>query len=193
MTFYNPTLSKENLIERLINLDKELYMYALRNKVNTSKIDMLIAGSSALILNGITISKTADIDVLKLSHYIEEELLERYDMNSRVMGVESSIPYNYEDRIIKLDLETKIIQYYLLSIEDAVCSKIQANRGKDWEQINNSNILEQIDWTKLKICAEEMHESLITDEQFRWFLARYNDFVEVNGHEDCIISDLQHV
>ena len=193
MTFYNPTLSKENLIERLVNLDKELYMYALRNKVKTSKIDMLIAGSSALILNGITISKTADIDVLKLSHYIEEELLERYDMNSRVMGVESSIPYNYEDRIVKLDLETKIIQYYLLSIEDAVCSKIQANRGKDWEQINNSNILEQIDWNKLKICAEEMHDSLITDEQFRWFLARYNDFVEVNGHEDCIISDLQLV
>lgn len=190
MTYYNPKLEEADLYERLYQLDEDIDAYIDEKNLKIRHLDIVIAGSSALVFNNIHIKKTEDIDIIKISNYISEELLEKYDMNTRVGGLENFFPYNYQDRIIKLNLKTFIADYYILSLEDIAVAKIQADRGKDWEHLKNEELLSRINWSLLKICALEMEDSLLNDRQYQWFLSRYNYFVEVNGHEEIIIKNL---
>lgn len=190
MVYYNPTLNKNNMQERMYKLDKDIYIYLKENDMKIDKVEIVIAGSTALALNNIDVKKTEDIDIIKISHNIPEGLLERYNMNTRVSALENFFPYNYIDRIEKLNLCTNAIEYYIVSLEDIVIAKIQANRGKDLEQLKTKELINRIDWDKLKQSALEMKDSLFNDEQYKWFIVRYNDFVEVNGHEEVIIENV---
>lgn len=190
MSYYNPKLSEKNLYERLYQLDEDVDAYIETEHLKMSKIKIVIAGSSALLLNNIHIKKTEDIDIIKISNYISEELLEKYDMNTRVSGLENFFPYNYIDRVEQLKIQTFAVEYYIVSLEDVVIAKISANRRKDIEHLNNQELIRQIHWDILKNCALEMKDSLFNDEQYKWFVVRYNDFVEVNGHEEVIIKNI---
>lgn len=172
-------------------MDNTLYVYMELNNIADRNIDIVIAGSSSLILNNvINVVKTEDIDIMKTTKQIPDELLAEYDMNMRVSCMETFLPYNYQDRLVKLDIETKVISYYLLSVEDSVIGKIQANRIKDINHLNTDSLKENINWNKLKECALEMKDSLFNKEQYKWFLARYNDYVESNGHKEVIIQNI---
>lgn len=190
MTYYNPKLEEADLYERLYQLDEDIDAYIDEKNLKIMYLDIVIAGSSALIFNNIHIKKTEDIDIIKIGNNIPEALLEKNDMNTRVAGLENFFPYNYQDRIMKLNLKTFIADYYILSLEDIVVAKIQADRGKDWEHLKNEELLSRINWLLLKICALEMKDSLLNNRQYQWFLSRYNYFVEVNGHEEVIIKNL---
>lgn len=145
MTFYDPTLTENDLLERCLKLDRALFFQANQKGISIDrKISIVIAGSSSLILNKVNITSTIDIDILRISDWLDKELLEQFDMNTRVQCTEDCLPYNWEDRIKPLELNTKVIQYYLLSIEDAVCSKIAAYREKDKNHLAVKNLANQI-------------------------------------------------
>ena len=190
MVYYNPTLNKNNMQERMYKLDKDIYAYLKEKDIEIDKVKIVIAGSTALALNNIDVKKTEDIDIIKISHNIPEDLLGRYNMNTRVSALENFFPYNYIDRIEKLNLCTNAIEYYIVSLEDIIIAKIQANRGKDLEQLKTKELINRIIWDKLKQSALEMKDSLFNDEQYKWFIVRYNDFVEVNGHEEVVIKNI---
>lgn len=107
--------------------------------------------------------------------------LEKEDLYERLYQLDEDID-NYID---ENNLRVKNI--------DVVIAKIYANRGKDLDHLKNPNLINQINWSSLKECALEMHDSLLTDNQYHWFVSRYNDFVEVNQYEEIVINDLQHI
>lgn len=178
MLYYNPTLHKNNMQERMYKLDKDIYAYLKENDMKIDKVEIVIAGSTALALNNIDVKKTEDIDIIKISHNIPEDLLDKYNMNTKVSALENFFPYNYC---------TNAIEYYIVSLEDIIIAKIQANRGKDLEQLKTKELINRIAWDKLKQSALEMKDSLFNDEQYKWFIVRYNDFVETNNREDFMI------
>ena len=51
-------------------------------------------------------------------------------MNMKVSSLMFRFPYNFEDRLQKVEFETKSITYYTLSLEDLVVSKLYAGRKK---------------------------------------------------------------
>ena len=174
--------------ERMYKLDKDIYAYLKENDMKIEKVEIVIAGSTALALNNIDVKKTEDIDIIKISHNIPEDLLDKYNMNTRVSALENFFPYNYIDRIKKLNFCTNAIEYYIVSLEDIIIAKIQANRGKDLEQLKTKELINRIAWDKLKQSALEMKDSLFNDEQYKWLVVRYNDFVVANEHEEFIIK-----
>lgn len=191
MAFYDPTLTENDLLERCLKLDRVLFFQANQKGVSINrKINIVIAGSSSLILNKVNIMATIDIDILRISDWLDKELLEQFDMNTRVQCTEDCLPYNWEDRIKPLELNTKVIQYHLLSIEDAVCSKIAAYREKDKNHLAVKNLANQINWIRLKQCAQEMELSALNQRSFQWFVHRYNQFVKENHHEEAIIENI---
>ena len=111
-------------------------------------------------------------------------------MNTRVQAVEHSLPYYCLDRTVPLDLDARVIEYRLLTIEDAVCGKIVAYRQKDINHLQADNILDLVDWTKLHEYALEMEFSSLSDNNYQWFVARFNHFVKENGHEEAIIENV---
>ena len=191
MAYYNPTLTQEDLISDLLGLDEELFVYAMKEGLlDLPAIRIVIAGSSALILNQIHIDRTMDIDILRISSYITDALLAKYHMNTRVQCTEDSLPYNWEDRIVPLNLKTSIISYYTLSIEDAICAKIAAGRAKDEDHLQADNLKRFINWEQLKRCAEEMALSSLNERRFLEFKHRYNTYVEENHHEEAKLENL---
>ena len=190
MAYYNPTLTQEDLISDLLGLDEELFVYAMKESLlDLPTIRIVIAGSSALILNQIHINRTMDIDVLRISSYITDALLAKYHMNTRVQCTEDSLPYYWEDRIVPLNLKTSIISYYTLSIEDAICAKIAAGRAKDEDHLQADNLKQFTNWEQLKQCAEEMKLSSLNERRFLEFKHRYNIYVEENHHEEAKLKD----
>lgn len=188
--YYNPKITKNELLERLHRFDNELYLYALENNIIDIRLRLEIVGSACLILNEINIPATEDIDIVRMDRYVDKSILDKYDMNTRAAGIENYLPYYYRDRLVKFNIETHIVDYYFLSLEDVVVAKIVAARQKDDDHLKAKNISEKIHWVTLKQCMEEIKLSLLNENDYKWMVNRYNDFVRRNGHEEVIIKNL---
>ena len=188
--YYDPKITREELIERLHRFDDELFLYALENDIKNIRCRIEIVGSTSLQLSEINIPATEDIDIVRMDRYVDESILVKYDMNTRASALESYLPYNYRDRLIKFNIETKIVDYYYLSLEDAVVAKIVAAREKDDAHLRADNLVSKIHWPTLKTCMEEMKLSLLNENDYKWMINRYNDFVRRNNHEEVIIENI---
>lgn len=190
MPYYNPSIDLNGLYTRLHLFDEELYAFAISEGLQDTRVRLDIVGSSTLMFHNIDIPVTEDIDVIKMSRYIHPDFFEKYDFNTRSTAIENYIPYNYIDRMEKLDIDTKIIDYYIISIEDAVVCKIVAGRLKDDDHLNSNNLIERINWKKIKTCAEEMKLTFVDDYHYHMFVLQYNNFVRKKKHEEAIINDI---
>lgn len=189
MPYYDPKLKPEDIIKRITDLDYELFEFAVTNKIEDFRVRIEIVGSAALVLNEINIPLTEDIDVVRMNRNLSRELLEKYDMNTRVTTMENYLPYNYQDRLIKLNIKTNVVDYYFLSLEDCIVSKIVAARQKDDNQLEYLQV-SKVNWKMLKQCMEEMKLSLLNINDYKWMVNRYNNFVKRHNHEEAIIKDL---
>lgn len=188
--YYNPSITKEGILDRLHKFDEEIYLDALNNDELNYRFRVDIVGSCCLLLNEINIPVTEDIDIVRITAYVSDELLQKYDMNTRASGLVNFLPYNYEDRMIKFNINTKIVDYYILSLEDAVVAKIVAARQKDDDHLMASNLAQKIHWPTLKICMEEIKLSLLNEKDYTWMVNRYNNYCRRHEHEEVIISNI---
>lgn len=190
MKYYDPKITKNELLNRLHRFDEEIFLLALEKEDTEVRFRMDIVGSSCLLLNEINVPATQDIDVIRHNIRLDEKILYKYDMNTRSTTMENYLPYNYQDRMIKLNIETKIVDYYYLSLEDVIVAKIVAAREKDDAHLNSNNLVSKIHWPTLKMCMNEMRYSLLNIKDFDWMVIRYNDFVKRNNHEEVIIKNI---
>lgn len=150
--YNNPTITRQDLLERLYEFDDEVFDAALKLNEEKERFRVEIVGSSSLLLNEINIPATEDIDVIRTDVNTKIVLLDKYLMNTRSQAVENYMPYNYQDRLVKLNIDTKIVDYYVLSLEDAIVCKIVASRPKDDAHLQADNIANKIHWPTLKKC-----------------------------------------
>lgn len=191
MKYYDPELTADDVMQNLIRLDKELAVIAFNNNIHLKeKVRMIIAGSSSLIMNGVYLPKTQDIDILRISYVIDKELLGKYKMNCRITTFENSLPYFYEGRLVKYPLDTQIVDYWAISIEDAVAGKIYAWRDKDKDHIYSLEVLEKLNWSKLRKCIEELQLSVLNEKDYDLIRHRFNIFAKGTDHEKFIFKDI---
>jgi len=166
--------SRYELISRLEDMDKEAYLLF----PDTNRYQVIIVGSSALILPNYIERKTLDID----SVYVSNELfplLEKYDINTRAETYINCLPYNFEDRT-SLFLEGKKISYYIPSLEDIVIAKLCAARPEDKEDIMSPNVLSKIDWDQLEYLATdegELKAAALNESKYKDFLYDYSEYI----------------
>lgn len=166
---------RENVLQRLINIDDEIY-HTYGNKYT---FKFVIVGGSALILNFNSTRATPDIDVLDLNKDIVN-IASKYDMNCRVNAYIFNFPYNYENRLISVEEKKfKVCKFYTPSLEDLVVSKIAASRNKDIEDLNSKYVLNKLDWKKLIKIVEtdkEFEMSNISQNAIAQFMFNYNKY-----------------
>jgi hypothetical protein len=166
-------LTKSELMSRLKDMDIEAHLFFS----NSSRYQVIIVGSSGFILSGLTTRRTADID----SIYVSKELhtmLEKYDFNTRAETYLNCIPHNFEDRLV-LFYEGRKINYYILSLEDAVIAKLGAARPEDLEDIMSKEVVDKIDWKQLEHLATdsgELKAASLNETKYKDFLYDYNEF-----------------
>lgn len=95
---------------------------------------MVIVGGSALILLETIARATHDIDALDVSPEIVD-LLEKYDINTRVGTFINNFPYNYDERLVQVRLNGRRIDFYTASLEDIVIAKLYSGRATDMQDI----------------------------------------------------------
>lgn len=164
-----------DLYERLKRLDEDaalLYDDARR-------LRLTIVGGSALILLEVISRATLDMDALEASPELLK-LMERYDINCRVQTYINNFPYNFEDRLKKVPIEGKKIDFYTASLEDIVIAKLFSARGVDRQDIISEKVLQNIDWNQLEHLAmaeDELKASVLNDKNYAEFLVNYEEYV----------------
>lgn len=137
---------------------------------------LVLAGGGALMLLGHLSRVTADMDALKCSPELLT-LMEKYDINDRIWGPYGDhFPYNWEDRLVPLDVETKVVKCYSASLEDIVASKLCSDRSADGVDVRQPEMVAAINWELLEVAAKEMALSQLNPRRYQGFLRNYESF-----------------
>ena len=168
-------MNKQELISKLIAMDDEISMLF----PNEDKINVTIVGGGALILQGYLNRITLDIDLVDIYYPILNPIFEKYDVNCRSNAFADCLAENYESRLKQVDIKTKIVDYYTLSLEDLVIMKLFSSRGKDHDDIRVKDVLDNLNWVKLEqiISSGEVDNSF-NERRYKEFLSRYSDYVK---------------
>lgn len=169
--------SRDEIIDRLLKLDLDA---DLLFEEEPNHFDIYLVGGGALILQSFIPRSTHNIDTINVKNNSLSELMEKYDINANSNAYLDCFANDYQSRAVKLNLGTKVIDYYTLSLEDVVISKIAAGREKDIEDINNKNVVKAINWELLGQLANTVREGMISDRQISEFNHFYQDFLRVN-------------
>ncbi len=164
----------KELIERLKRLDEDASLLYDDN----NRFRLVIVGGGALILLEAIDRATLDIDALSISRELTP-LLERYDINAQVAAYINNFPYNYEDRLHKLDIGSKKIDFYTASLEDIVIAKLCSYRDTDRQDVINPEVIKSLDWKLLEKLATDEDElkANISDRGYSEFLYNYEEYV----------------
>lgn len=162
----------KEITQRLLRLDEDAALMF----DGPDRFSCILVGGSALILLGYISRATHDIDVLRTPPELLS-LLAKYDMNNNVSAHMDNFPDDYLDRVRKLDLPTQKIDFYTLSLEDLVISKLAAGREKDLFDVTRPEVLEALDWALLDTSAQLVKQGMLSDRSVQEFELNYQDFV----------------
>lgn len=168
-------MDKNELLDKLIALDEEVSMaYPGENR-----IIMTIVGGGALLLQGYLNRVTLDIDLIDVYYPVLTPILDKYDVNYRSNAFSDCLAENYSSRLVKVDLQTKIIDYYVLSLEDLVIMKLFSTRGKDQKDIREQEVIDNLNWNKLdEIISSGEVDISFNERRYKEFLSKYKEYVK---------------
>lgn len=111
-------MQKNELEQLLRDIDEEA---SLALGPRDCLVSVVIVGGSAFMLRDLTARPaTHDIDVLSADSSVRA-ILSRYpNVNGMVSAHADEIPYNFEDRLVRILPATKTIAYWTPSLEDLV-------------------------------------------------------------------------
>ena len=139
-------MDKHKLIENLLDLDEEAYfLFSDDEGIVQQRFEVIVVGSSSLILKDLIARGTRDTDILRAPRQLVP-LLEKYNMNMRVVSYLDSFPYNYEDRLTLLPIAGRIIDFYSPAVEDLIVSKLYRNESHDLEDFQSIFDAVSVDW-----------------------------------------------
>jgi hypothetical protein len=166
---------REGLVERLLGFDEEVGV-----RFPEMNYELLLVGGGALILLGVVDRPTTDLDAVSFPIGLTE-LMRRYDISTRATSHESRIPYNRDDRRVRLDIPTEHGICYAASLEDLVASKLCSSRDQDAEDVRNAGVLAELDWSRLAEIALEMPLNCMNKRELGEFDHNYHSYLEEFG------------
>lgn len=164
-------MKTNDLYNRLLLLDEEASLLFDDNE----RFYCIIVGGSALMLLGYINRATHDIDSIDC-HKKLIPIIEKYDINMQVRAHLDCFPEDYAKRIKKLDLPTNKIDYYTLSLEDLIISKLLAGRSTDIFDIGSDAVVRDLDFQKLDKLVQAILPDLLNDRVRSEFEYVYNEY-----------------
>lgn len=161
--------------EKLLQADKNIAL-----EFPGERFEVFIVGGAALMLLGHNDKMTNDIDVLYISDKKICSILFEGEINQRVTCTTDSFSTEYDKRATKLDLgQTRAIDFYILSFEDIVSSKLYAGRNKDMQDLNHPNVFKLINWDVLdEIIYSEMKMDAMNERRWKDLVYTYEKYKE---------------
>ena len=174
---------KERLVELLLTMDEEA---TLLLGADGRCFPVVIVGGSAFLLHDLTNRPTThDVDVLSCHAALRGVLANYAAVNQAVAAYADQIPYNFEDRLLRLDLPTETIDFLTPSVEDLAVMKLYGWRPNDQQDLESPAMLDAIDWEKLDRLVfdpDEAMASALSPRRYREMASIYADFARRHGH-----------
>lgn len=131
---------------------------------------VVIVGGAAFVLRELTPRKaTHDVDVYEADDIVSR-ILGRYPaLNGAVSAYADQIPYNFEDRLVALDLGTRVINFVTPSVEDLVVMKLYAERPNDIQDMDGAAKSGKLNWElleKLVYGGNEAKASAMSEKRY---------------------------
>ena len=169
-------MMRDDLLDRLQRFDEEVDLSFDDDRT----FNLIIVGGSALILLETITRATRDIDALQVDPSLVY-MLEKYDINTRVEAYINNFPYNFEDRLNPIPINTRRVSFYTASLEDIVIAKLCSIRDTDANDLHRPEIINAIDWDLLEHLAtaeDEIKQNMLNKDRYADFKASYDRYVE---------------
>ncbi len=174
---------KDRLTELLLSIDEEA---SLLLNADGRRYPVVIVGGSALLLHDLTSRPaTHDIDVLSCHTALRDVLSKYAAVNGAVAAYADQIPFNFEDRLVKLDIPTRIVDFMTPSAEDLAVMKLYSCRPNDIEDLESPAMLAAIDWDvmdRLVYGKDEAAASALSRRRYDEMASAYEKFARRHGH-----------
>jgi len=142
------------IIERLEEFDSEIFIVYPEI---VGRIKIVIIGGATLLLHQCILRATNDIDIIQFDEKIDLEMLAKYDMDIRSQAYTGNLSDTMDERYVLAPANTKIIDYYIPSLEDLIISKLSSDRKKDTLDIKQNLIYAKVNLDRLEEIMREIH------------------------------------
>lgn len=175
---------KDQLLSMLAKIDQEA---TLSLGPVDRKLPVVIVGGSAFLLHDLTNRPTThDVDVLVHHSALRELLVNYHAVNGAVAAYMDQIPYNFEDRLIRVGLETETVEFLTPSLEDLAVMKLYGWRPNDRADLESPAFLERVNWDvldRLVYGPDEAHASALSERRYDEMVSVYEDYARRCGYE----------
>ena len=177
-------MDKQQLISKLQRIDENIFF--AQQAAPSKKFDVVIVGASALLLCDLS-SKgaTKDVDVLSAEASVRQFLYEDPDFNSQCLAYVLCLPYNFEDRMVAIDLGLRTLSVFVPSQEDLAVMKLYRWEDPDKADLTAPEFLERLDWELLDHLVHSPDEAAASrcalpeqDREFKNLLFNYAEYEE---------------
>lgn len=156
---------KQDLEQTLLGIDEEA---ELEIGPRDDRPSVVLVGGSAFMLNDVTNrSVTHDIDVFEADRCLREIIARYPEVNGMAVAYCDQMPFNYEDRLIPLDIGARFIRYFTPSLEDLAVMKLYAYRPNDIVDLHSQAFVDRLDWGLLERLIFDEGEALASSPSER--------------------------
>ena len=174
---------RERLVDLLLAMDEEA---TLLLGAGGRRYPIVIVGGSAFLLHDPNNRPTThDVDVLSCHAALRSVLANYAAVNGSVAAYANQIPYNFEERLIKIDLPTETIDFLTPSVEDLAVMKLYGWRPNDQQDLESPAMLDAINWEELDHLVydpDEAMASALSPRRYLEMASIYEDYARRHGH-----------
>ncbi len=140
------TYSQERLRELLLEIDEEVELEVGLGRRHS----VVIVGGAAFMLANLTDrNATHDVDVLRADEAIQGVLARHRQLNTQVQVYADRLPKGFEGRLVRIPLETTVVDFFRPSAEDLAVMKLYSWRKQDQIDLTSSEMLAGLDFDLL--------------------------------------------
>lgn len=141
-------MDKQRLTDLLLTVDEE---YSLAEPADARRPRVIIIGGSAFMLRDLTLRpSTHDVDILSAESAVRAIMGNYPEINGAASAYMDQIPYNFEDRLVLLEIGSKRIDFMTPSTEDLIVMKLYAQRTHDIQDIEDAIAQGKVNWDLLE-------------------------------------------
>lgn len=150
------TFSQERLRELLLEIDEEVELEVGLGKRHS----VVIVGGAAFMLADLTNrNATHDVDVLRADEAIQKVLVRHRQFNTQVQVYADRLPKGFEGRLVRIPLETTVVNFFRPSTEDLAVMKLYSWRKQDQIDLTSPEMLAELDFDLLDHLVHDEDEA----------------------------------
>ena len=165
------------LVKALLDVDEEVFL--LHGEINPHPTVVIVGGAAFLLRDLTTRNVTHDIDVFIADSMVRQVMASYPNINGAVASYADQIPYNFEDRLVPIDIPSRTIDYMTPCTEDLAVMKLFASRPNDIQDIDGVAQRGLIDWELLEKLVYDHNEasaSALSPNRYKELVYFYEQF-----------------